>query len=269
MNTQIQSRISSSPSVFIHDGKAITTSISIADYFQKTHDNVLKKIRSVIADCDEKYHLVNFNEVVRDVTGGDGAVRKMPMYELTRDGFVLIAMGFTGKKALQWKINYINAFNSMEAELFSPKKSTVDQRTPLRDAVNLLVSKKGLMYPEAYSIVHQRFSVESIEELQPEQLPMAIEYIHRLALEGEYLPKDDPREVTHLYVNKDLDIHNVNALAKHFEAIYTAWKVELYPALRSVDSPIASRLYDRFKDGYSFLMRLQESLNGKHPALIN
>lgn len=124
------------PTVFIHDGKAVTTSIAIAEYFHKTHDNVLKKIRSVIAECDSEYHLVNFNEVVRDVSGGDGAVRKMPMYELTRDAFVLIAMGFTGKKALQWKINYINAFNRMEAELYG-SRITVGVTQEERDAYNI------------------------------------------------------------------------------------------------------------------------------------
>ncbi|MGG4606961.1 KilA-N domain-containing protein [Providencia sp. Me31A] len=148
------------------------------------------------------------------------------------------------------------------------RRSTVQERNPLKDAVNLLVSKKGIMYPEAYAFVHQRFNISSIEELTINQIPEAVEYIHKIVLEGDYIPKEDPRETTHLYVNKDRDIHNINALAKHFEAIYTAWKVELYPALRSIDSPVAPRLYDRFKDGYSFLRMLQESLNGKHPALI-
>ncbi|EPL3924767.1 phage antirepressor N-terminal domain-containing protein [Morganella morganii] len=148
-------------------------------------------------------------------------------------------------------------------------KSTEQDRNPLKNAVNLLVSKKGMMYPEAYSLVHQRFGIASIEELDIAQIPKAVEYVYKLALEGECIPKEDPRGITHLRVNKDLNVHNINALAKHYEAIYTAWKIELYPALRSVDSPIASRLYDRFKDGYAFLMLLQKSLNGKHSALIN
>lgn len=67
--------------------------------------------------------------------------------------------------------------------------TTVDERTPLRDSVNMLVSKKHLMYPEAYSIIHQRFAVESIEELTSEQIPQAIEYVHRIVLDGEYLGK--------------------------------------------------------------------------------
>lgn len=105
------------PEITIHNNRAVTTSIAVANYFEKSHDNVLKKIRSVMLDCPPSYHVVNFNEVVREVPGGDGAVRKMPMFELTRDAFVLIVMGFTGKKALQWKIDYINAFNKMEEEL--------------------------------------------------------------------------------------------------------------------------------------------------------
>lgn len=69
------------------------------------------------------------------------------------------------------------------------KKTTVDERTRLRDAVNMLVSKKHLMYPEAYAVIHQRFNVESIEDLEATQIPDAIEYVHRVALEGEFLGK--------------------------------------------------------------------------------
>lgn len=71
------------------------------------------------------------------------------------------------------------------------KKTTVDERTPLRDAVNMLVSKRHMMYPEAYAMIHQRFNVESIEDLDANQIPDAIEYVHRVALEGEFLGKQE------------------------------------------------------------------------------
>ncbi|CRL45848.1 Phage regulatory protein Rha (Phage_pRha) [Sodalis glossinidius str. 'morsitans'] len=54
----------------------------------------------------------------QEVEVANGAVRKSPYFELTRDAFVLIVMGFTGKRALQWKIDYIKAFNRMEATLY-------------------------------------------------------------------------------------------------------------------------------------------------------
>ncbi|ECC1660228.1 antirepressor protein Ant [Salmonella enterica subsp. salamae] len=75
------------------------------------------------------------------------------------------------------------------------KKTTVDERTPLRDAVNMLVSKRALPYDEAYTFVHQRFGVRSIEDLEPETLPAAIEYVHRLALEGELLVRQQTTPV--------------------------------------------------------------------------
>ncbi|EHQ9354256.1 phage antirepressor N-terminal domain-containing protein [Salmonella enterica] len=71
------------------------------------------------------------------------------------------------------------------------KKTTVDQRTPLRDAVNMLVGKKGLRYDDAYTMVHQRFNIDSIDELSLEQIPLAVEYIHRVVLEGEFLGKQE------------------------------------------------------------------------------
>ncbi|MEN3158278.1 Rha family transcriptional regulator [Alkalimonas sp. NCh-2] len=165
-----------------------TTSLKVAECFGKRHDNVLSKLKSL--DCSPEFHLLNFKEVLRDVPGGDGAIRKMPMYEMTKDGFIFLVMGFTGKKAAQIKEAYINAFNWMAEKLKkqSFSKTSTDERTGLRNAVNLLVSKKGLMYPEAYNLIHHRFNVEHLDELTKDQLPQAVEYVHRLVLEGEYLP---------------------------------------------------------------------------------
>ena len=67
------------------------------------------------------------------------------------------------------------------------RKTTADDRTGLRNAVNMLVSKKGLIYSDAYHLIHQRFNVESIEDLTLEQLPQAVEYIHKIILEGELI----------------------------------------------------------------------------------
>ncbi|EDK12773.1 hypothetical protein MY808_01685 [Haemophilus influenzae] len=67
------------------------------------------------------------------------------------------------------------------------RKTTVDDRTGLRNAVNMLVSKKGLIYSDAYHLIHQRFNVESIEDLTLEQLPQAVKYVHKIILEGELI----------------------------------------------------------------------------------
>ena len=91
------------------------------------------------------------------------------------------------------------------------RKTTVDDRTGLRNAVNMLVSKKGLIYSDAYHLIHQRFNVESIEDLTLEQLPQAVEYVHKIILEGELitdvaLPELKPKTYTIEMTENDITV---------------------------------------------------------------
>ena len=101
------------PSVSLHDGRPATTSREVAHYFRKRHDNVVRDIRSIMDNCPEEFTALNF-EVSNylDQTG-----RSLPMYIIFRDGFTLLAMGYTGPEAIRFKLAYIEAFNRMEAEL--------------------------------------------------------------------------------------------------------------------------------------------------------
>ena len=102
------------PKVTVHDGKAVTTSKDVADYFGKLHKDVLKKIDSL--DCSPAFASANFCAHVQKVDIGNGATRDSKIYEMTKDGFVFLVMGFTGKKAAAFKEAYISEFNRMEAE---------------------------------------------------------------------------------------------------------------------------------------------------------
>lgn len=110
MNTQLAL---STPIVTVHDGKAVTTSQDVAKYFHKLHKNVITKIESL--DCSSKFNGLNFKLV--EYTDAKG--EKRPMYEMTKNGFVFLVIGFTGKKAAQFKEAYIAEFDRMEAELLS------------------------------------------------------------------------------------------------------------------------------------------------------
>lgn len=80
----------------------------------------------------------------------------------------------------------------------NPRRTTPDERAGLRQAVTMLTTKRGLMHDEAYRLIHQRFNVSHIEEIPAEQLPQAIEYIHRLALEGELLPPPEDKDAGYI-----------------------------------------------------------------------
>jgi Rha family phage regulatory protein len=93
-----------------------TTSLEVARIFNKRHDNVMQAIGNL--ECSEQFRLLNFKETVykrKNPSGGRDI--KAPMYLIRKDGFVFLAMGFTGKKAAQFKEAYIQAFNQMEAIL--------------------------------------------------------------------------------------------------------------------------------------------------------
>ena len=97
--------------VKINDGQIVVESRKIAEHFDKQHKHVLNAIENIKAEnsavtpmfCETTY------------TAGTGKAYKE--YLMNRDGFSLLVMGFTGKKALEWKIKYIQAFNAMEEEL--------------------------------------------------------------------------------------------------------------------------------------------------------
>jgi len=108
------------PAVKIENGKVITSSVEMARVFDKQHRHVLDAIKNLLADLPPEY-LPNFRQASVEVQQPNGGTAKYPAYHLTRDGFTLLAMGFTGKKALAFKLAYIDAFNRMETSLRAPE----------------------------------------------------------------------------------------------------------------------------------------------------
>ncbi|KAA1280245.1 phage antirepressor Ant [Citrobacter pasteurii] len=138
------------------------------------------------------------------------------------------------------------------------KKTTVDERTPLRDAVNMLVGKKGLRYDDAYTMVHQRFNIDSIDELDLDQIPLAVEYIHRVVLDGEFMPKQ-----------QDLPDFKQQFSDEEICSLAWLWLVadnmrqhaeKTYPALRTLESKYAGEARDIAKEFNYWLRKVMEIL---------
>lgn len=95
-----------SPTVALYNDRPATTSREVAKFFGKRHDHVVRDIRNLIANTPKTFHAPNFGEMFEDVEIGNGAVRQDAVFLLFRDGFMLLVMGYTGKKAMQIKIAY-------------------------------------------------------------------------------------------------------------------------------------------------------------------
>ncbi|HHV6876674.1 TPA: phage antirepressor N-terminal domain-containing protein [Haemophilus influenzae] len=138
------------------------------------------------------------------------------------------------------------------------RKTTVDDRTGLRNAVNMLVSKKGLIYSDAYHLVHQRFNVESIEDLTLEQLPQAVEYVHRIVLEGELITEQKKDE---LFI-REFTEHDLQHLVWAWFALLRGMELcqVLHPALKQIGSHYAASVYDMAYEYRSTLRQAQKVL---------
>lgn len=101
--------------VYLKNDEAVCDSLQVAEKFGKRHDNVLRNINNLLKNEDVK-------KMFRKSSYEDEKNEKRPMYLMNRDGFSLLVMGFNGEKALQWKLQYIKAFNQMES--FIKEKST-------------------------------------------------------------------------------------------------------------------------------------------------
>lgn len=97
-------------------GHSFTTSLKVAEHFGKLHRHVLRDVQAILQDLNEsKIGLIAPSFEPAEYLDSRG--RAKPMYHLSRDAFSLLAMGFTGTKALVWKVQFLAAFNAMEAQL--------------------------------------------------------------------------------------------------------------------------------------------------------
>lgn len=104
-------------------GVPVTTSLIVAEKFEKRHDIVLRSIEDTISGMDNETAKLWFHKTTYKTKENR---KSYPLYEMNRDGFSLIVMGFTGEKALHWKIHYIKAFDVMEEYIKSVQTAKMD-----------------------------------------------------------------------------------------------------------------------------------------------
>lgn len=160
--------------------KALTNSLLVAKSFGKEHKHVLDSIRKLIEGCAEISADPMFEETtyINEQNG-----QTYPMYLMNRDGFTLLVMDFKGKRAMQFKLEYIKAFNSMEAQIKASQKPK-SQLEILQMSINQLVEQE-----------HRLSSVErDVAETKKEIAEMKQERIEngKLLLEAEVSENNVP-----------------------------------------------------------------------------
>lgn len=129
--------------VFIQNQQIKTDSIKVAEVFGKRHSDIIRAIKNI--DCSTEFSQRNFASA--DYLDEQGKSR--PMHEMTKDGFIFLAMGFTGAKAAQIKEAYIHAFNHMAEVLL--KQSTQLQTIQVGSVVQLRSGSPNLTVNSIYN----------------------------------------------------------------------------------------------------------------------
>lgn len=132
--------------VEIKKEQVVCTSLDVAEKFGKRHDSVVRNIEKLIIDSPQKCGQLFSKSNYKDTSG-----KSNKMYYMNRDGFSLLVMGFNGKKALEWKLKYIEAFNSMEKLLTEKQTQTwieTRKQSKLTRNAEMDVVKKFVEYAE-------------------------------------------------------------------------------------------------------------------------
>lgn len=141
------------------DGKLTVSSREVAERFEKQHSHVLEAVRNLVIENSTAKKL--FIESTFENRG-----KEYSEYLLTRDGFSLLAMGFTGAKALEWKLKFIDAFNKMEETIKSGALPEAKPKRPALGSINVAVKNIMTVYNAAG--VDPRFTATAVTKLYEE-----------------------------------------------------------------------------------------------------
>lgn len=193
----------------IKNDEAVTTSLQVADVFGKRHTHVLDKIGQLINE--PKIGLV---EMFKKSTYTDAKGERRPMYYINRDGFSLLVMGFTGKKALEWKLKYIEAFNQMESYINFRKADVQIQKNSMQFLHDNLDMPSTKDYCKANNIANKCVSnlfgfpkMVKKQDMTPQMLearePILKDTVELMAVKDKY----------------DLDVSVSNSIYKKHESV--------------------------------------------------
>ena len=125
----------------------VVTSLDVADTFEKRHDHVLRDVEKLKKD------IPNFGEMFFETTMPDTYGRSQKAFLMNRDGFTLLVMGYTGEKAMKFKLAYIKQFNAMEQALIGKMKER-EKGIAVRQALTNAIQRSNeneRMHGHAYS----------------------------------------------------------------------------------------------------------------------
>lgn len=187
--------------VTVYNHQLVTDSRQVAEAFGKRHDNVIATIRGLLKNKETKqmfYETTYHNEQ-------NG--QTYPIYLMNRDGFSLLVMGFTGQKALEWKLKFIEAFNAMEKEI--RKQQAVPKITPNPHYRTRMIKTAVKDVADTATMIADTFGVKKPMAMTAAMQMVGKAYGVDMAPLKQFIPAEtNPSTLTPTMIAKELGILN-------------------------------------------------------------
>lgn len=144
--------------VIMNNHQAVTTSLVLAEVFNKQHKNVIQAIETKINSAENS---AQYKKMFVEATYTDKSGKRNKMYYLNRDGFTFIAMGFTGSKVDEFKLKYIEAFNKMEQIVRQELPQTPEEKLELTMQVTTRINKRLGKVEEKIEEIQNKSEIDS------------------------------------------------------------------------------------------------------------
>ena len=170
------------------EGRPVTSSRIVAEYFSKKHSDAVRAIDSIIAKKPELLASRNFAQWSEEVEIGSGAKRTVTGYWMDQKGFCILAMGFTGAKALEFKCAFYYEFERMKHELEAPTTITPAEQRAIQREVAIRAHKTSSNYRTIYRAIKARYQIARYDQLPRTQLEDCLDFIREVELDVPEVP---------------------------------------------------------------------------------
>lgn len=240
----------------IIEGRPVTSSRIVAEYFGKKHSDVVRAVANTIAAKPELEASRNFAQWSEDVEIGSGAKRTVVGYWMDRKGFSILAMGFTGAKALDFKCAFYDQFERMEEALRNPPKPeyiTIEHRWAIQKAVGRKARGQSVNYQTVYRALKDHFKVEKYTHILEADFDAAIDFIESLPPLSAPAPKQlsaAPQKEPRKFLVDEKYLERQRTFIYNWRYLYKDSLELILELLYRMQSPLAPALWEAIHDMY-------------------
>lgn len=237
------------------EGRPVTSSRIVAEYFSKKHSDAVRAIDSIIAKKPELLASRNFAQWSEEVEIGSGAKRTVTGYWMDQKGFCILAMGFTGAKALEFKCAFYDEFERMKHELEAPTTITPAEQRAIQREVAIRAHKTSSNYRTIYRAIKARYQIARYDQLPRTQLEDCLDFIREVELDVPEVPHttrpDDGCPHCGLHpiptgsiVLSAREAENLRTFVYYWRYLFREDLETVLKLMRLLQSPFAPRFYE-------------------------